>query len=149
MYVFCGILPILGFHWLRLIVGCKIFPFRVPWKPLKPCRCHMALISVPLVSVYLESIHNWGSIHHIYSPSSTLIRHLVLMFRSSIILVLSPMAGFIERIHLLNFILFKIYLQNRHQNPSNDTFFWGTKSCFLGRLHTNNYFVSTIIYAKI
>ena len=42
------------------------------------------------------------------------------------------------------------YLQNKHQNPSNDTFFLGgTKSCFLGRLHANNYFVSAIIYAKI
>ena len=28
-------------------------------------------------------------------------------------------------------------------------FFLGTKSCFLGRLHTNNCFVSAIIYAKI
>ena len=44
------------------------------------------------------------------------------------------------------------YLQKRHQNPSNNTFFFfflGTKSCFLGRLHTNNCFVSAIIYAKI
>ena len=54
--------------------------------------------------------------------------------------------------HLLNQSIGTIkqtYLQNRHQNPSNDTFFFWDQKLFFGRLHTNNCFVSAIIYAKI
>ena len=36
-----GILSVLGFYWLGIIVGCKLFPFRIPWKSLNSHRSHV------------------------------------------------------------------------------------------------------------
>ena len=35
------ILSILGFYRLGIAVGCKLFPFRTPWKSLNSHRSHM------------------------------------------------------------------------------------------------------------
>ena len=37
-----GILFILGLYRLRLIVECKLFPFRIPWRLPEPCGCYVA-----------------------------------------------------------------------------------------------------------
>ena len=78
MHVFCGILPIQGCHRPRAIVGRKIFPFRIPWGLLKPHRYHVALVSIGLGPMYLESVLTrgtirllWGSIRHVISMSIT------------------------------------------------------------------------------
>ena len=51
------ILFILGLYELGLIVRCKLFSFRIPWRPLKPSGCHVASRPVHLVSVHFGSIH--------------------------------------------------------------------------------------------
>ena len=43
-------------------MGCKIFPFRASWGPPRPCSRHVALISVHLALVQLESIHQGESV---------------------------------------------------------------------------------------
>ena len=58
--------PMLGFYQLALAMGCKLFPFRIPWKLLKSCRSHVdhmicppctreSWIRPPLGPVYYQS----------------------------------------------------------------------------------------------
>ena len=51
------ILFILRLYELRLTMRRKLFPFRIPWRLLKPGGCHVASRPIHLVSVYFGSIH--------------------------------------------------------------------------------------------
>ena len=51
------ILFILRLYELGLIVRCKLFPFRIPWRLLKLGGCLVATRPVHLVSVHFRSIH--------------------------------------------------------------------------------------------
>jgi len=58
-------LPIMGFYRLGLAMGCKLFPFRISWKPLKSCRSHVNHVEAtwPLRPVLLAPVH-LGSVRH-------------------------------------------------------------------------------------
>ena len=51
------ILFILGLYELGLIMKYKLFPFRTPWRPLKPGGCHMASSLVHRVYVHFGTVH--------------------------------------------------------------------------------------------
>ena len=44
------VLFVLGLYRIGLIVRRKLFPFRIPWRSLKPSGCHMSIICSPLSS---------------------------------------------------------------------------------------------------
>ena len=51
------ILFILRLYELELTVRRKLFPFKIPWRLLKPRGCHVATRPVHLVSVHFRSAH--------------------------------------------------------------------------------------------
>ena len=50
-------------------MGRKIFLFRISWGLPKPCGCHVALVSVGLGPMYLESVHMGGLSVYYGGPS--------------------------------------------------------------------------------
>ena len=76
MRVYYEILFLLEFYLLGLAVGCKLFPFRIPWSPLKitlvprgfgiPLPC----IHVTWIRPYQGTIRlSWGEVHPSHVPS--------------------------------------------------------------------------------
>ena len=44
------VLFVLGLYRIGLIVRRKLFPFRIPWRSLKPGGCHMSIVCPSLSS---------------------------------------------------------------------------------------------------